>query len=29
MKFMDDSIVKGNIVNDRLVTEGEQVLYKT
>ena len=29
MKFMDDSIVKGNIVNDRLVAEGEQVLYKT
>ena len=29
MKFMDDSIVKGNIVNDRLVAEGEKVLYKT
>lgn len=28
MNFLDDSIVKGNIVNDRLVREGEQVMYK-
>ncbi len=29
MRFMDDSIVKGHIVSDRLIAEGEQVLYKT
>lgn len=29
MRFMDDSIVKGTVVNDRLVKEGEEVLYKT
>ncbi len=29
MKFMDDTIVKGTVVNDRLVEEGEKVFYKT
>ncbi len=29
MNFLDDSIVKGHVVNDRLVTEGEKVFYKT
>lgn len=29
MNFLDDSIVKGHVVNDRLVAEGEKVLYKT
>lgn len=29
MKFMDETIVKGTIENDRLVGEAEQVLYKT
>lgn len=29
MNFLDDSIVKGHVVNDRLVAEGEKVFYKT
>jgi acetylornithine/N-succinyldiaminopimelate aminotransferase len=29
MHFLRDSIVKGTVVNDRLVAEGEKVLYKT
>lgn len=29
MKFMDDTIVKGNVVNDRLLNEGEKYFYKT
>ena len=29
MKFMDDSIVKGNVVNDRVINDGENVFYKT
>ncbi len=29
MKFMDDSIVKGNVVSDRLIREADHVLYKT
>lgn len=29
MKFMDETILKGTIKNDRLIGEGEQVLYKT
>ena len=29
MKFMDDSIVKGNVVNDRVINDGDKVFYKT
>ncbi len=29
MKYMDESIVKGSIVNDRLLKDGENVFYKT
>lgn len=29
MKFMDEKIVNGSIVNDRLVEQGEKVMYKT
>ena len=29
MNFMDDTIVKGNVVNDRLLKEGEKYFYKT
>lgn len=29
MNFLRDSIVKGTVVNDHLVAEGEKVLYKT
>jgi len=29
MKYMDDSIVKGNVVNDRVLSEGDKVFYKT
>ena len=29
MKFMDEAIVKGSVVTDRIIREGEEVLYKT
>ncbi len=29
MKFMDEAIVKGSVVTDRIIKEGEEVLYKT
>lgn len=29
MRFLDERIVKGTVVNDRLVEEGEKVFYKT
>lgn len=29
MKYMDDTIVKGNLANERLIGEGEKVFYKT
>ena len=29
MKFMEDSIVKGNVVNDRVINDGDKVFYKT
>ncbi len=29
MKFMDEAIVKGSVVTDRVIKEGEEVLYKT
>ncbi len=29
MKYMDDTIVKGNLANERLKGEGEKVFYKT
>ncbi len=29
MKFMDETIVKGSVVTDRIIKEGEEVLYKT
>lgn len=29
MNFMDDTIVKGNVVNDRLRSEGDKYFYKT
>lgn len=29
MRFMDETIVKGSVVTDRIIKEGEEVLYKT